>query len=96
VTKIRKNHDKGCEMIDIIKEKLKQKLDDCEVKVTNFPGGGNHNHLGLVVGSNHFEGLPIFKQHQIVMHALTEELKSELHAVQLKTVTLKTFKEMEG
>lgn len=96
LTKIRKYTDKGIVMINKIKEKLKNHLDDCEVQVTNFPGGGNHNHLGLLVASNHFKGLPIFQQHKIVMQALTEELKSDLHAVQLKTVTLDHFQQIEG
>lgn len=62
-----------------------------KVQLTNFPGGGTHNHLGVMVISDQFEGKALLEQHQMVMDSLKEELKERLHAVKIKTITKKQF-----
>lgn len=44
-------------------------------------------HLQAVVAAEQFAGLPLVKQHKLVMEALRELLKDRLHALQLKTMT---------
>jgi len=44
-------------------------------------------HLQAVVASDKFVGLPLVRQHKLVMDALREPLKDRLHALQLKTIT---------
>jgi len=51
------------------------------------------DHLSAIVAADQFEGLPLVKQHKTVMDILAEPLKQKLHALQLKTMTLKKFKE---
>ncbi len=45
------------------------------------------DHLQATVISDKFVGLPLMKQHKIVMEALREPLQGRLHALQLKTKT---------
>lgn len=78
-------------MIETIRQKLENRLEGCHLEVTNMPGGGNHNHLGLIVVSDLFEGLPIFEQHKLVMSTLSQELRGDLHAIQLKTLTFDKY-----
>jgi stress-induced morphogen len=44
-------------------------------------------HLQAVVAADAFVGLPLVKQHKLVMEALREVLRDRLHALQLKTMT---------
>ena len=44
-------------------------------------------HLQAEVKAEQFRGLPLVKQHKIVMEALREPLAGRLHALQLKTRT---------
>ena len=46
---------------------------------------GTQDHLELIITSTKFSGLPLMGQHQLVMDTLKEKLKSELHAVKIKT-----------
>lgn len=64
---------------------------ESKVQLTNFPGGGAHNHLGVMVISDSFENKSLLEQHQMVMDSLKEELKERLHAVKIKTITKKQF-----
>jgi len=64
---------------------IKGHLPDAEVTVTDLTG--TRDHLGLQIISDAFEGKALLDQHRIVMDILKEKLKSEIHAVQLKTMT---------
>ncbi len=44
-------------------------------------------HLQALVISDSFKGLPLVKQHQMVMKPLKEALKESVHALGLKTFT---------
>lgn len=72
---------------------IKEKLPDVEIHTTNFPGGGNHEHVGLMVISDAFEGKSLLQQHRMIMDILREALREQIHAVQLKTMTKKEFQE---
>lgn len=51
------------------------------------------DHLQATVAADQFEGMPLVKQHKFIMEVLKEPLQAKLHALQLKTMTLKKFKE---
>ncbi|MBE8162378.1 MAG: BolA family transcriptional regulator [Bdellovibrionaceae bacterium] len=70
---------------------IESAIAESKVQLTNFPGGGAHNHLGVMVISDSFENKPLLEQHQMVMDSLKEELKERLHAVKIKTITKKQF-----
>jgi acid stress-induced BolA-like protein IbaG/YrbA len=44
-------------------------------------------HLQAIVAADCFVGMPLVKQHKLVMEALREVLQGRLHALQLKTMT---------
>lgn len=60
-------------------------IPDAKVEVRDLRGDSNH--LQIQVVSDVFIGLRLIKQHQLIMDLLKESLKSELHAVILKTLT---------
>jgi stress-induced morphogen len=63
-------------------------LHDAKVKVEDMTG--TKDHLNIVIISDHFKGKMLRAQHQMVMDILKESLKSEIHAVQLKTMDFET------
>jgi stress-induced morphogen len=60
-------------------------LPGAEVEVLDPMRDGDH--LQATVVSEKFAGMPLVKQHKLVMDALREPLKGQLHALQLKTKT---------
>jgi stress-induced morphogen len=57
-----------------------------EVEIKDLTG--TNNHLEIKVVSDVFKGKMLIKQHQIIMDLLKESLKSDIHAVILKTYTI--------
>jgi stress-induced morphogen len=67
-----------------MKARLLQFFPDGEVEVSDLTGGGDHWEVSVV--SNAFRGLTRIEQHQKVMAAFKEELKTgEVHALAIKT-----------
>lgn len=66
-----------------IKKLIIEKMPDAEVEVTDLTG--TKDHLGLLVTSNEFKGKGLLAQHRMIMEILKDGLKSEIHAVQIKT-----------
>ena len=77
-------------MIDTIQKLIKEQLPDARVDIGDVTGSGNH--FSLLVASDTFAGMPLLKQHQMVMDILKDVLKSEIHAVQIKTLTLEKYR----
>lgn len=80
-------------MASKIKEILERQLEATEVEVVDqshlhkghagaMKGGG---HYQVTVISPLFEGKTLVEQHQMVYHALEKEMKSDIHALALKT-----------
>ena len=65
-------------------------LHDAKVKVEDMTG--TKDHLNILIISDHFKGKMLRAQHQMVMDILKESLKSDIHAVQLKTMDFETAK----
>lgn len=70
---------------------IKSNIDDAEVKINDLTGTSDH--LGVLVISDHFKDKMLIEQHQMIMDILKEKLKSDLHAVQIKTMTFQKAQE---
>jgi len=56
---------------------------------------GSESHFKVVIVSDKFENLSLLKQHQLVNTVLAEELKTGVHALAIKTMTLQKWKDSE-
>jgi stress-induced morphogen len=68
-----------------VKNIIKNGLSDAYVEVQDMTG--TRDHLDLLIVSDHFKGKMLIQQHQLVMNLLKESLKTDIHAVQLKTMS---------
>lgn len=71
-----------------VKNIIKQGLPDAFVEVLDMTGTADH--LDIVIVSDLFKGKMLIQQHQMVMDLLKESLKTDIHAVQLKTMDFAT------
>jgi acid stress-induced BolA-like protein IbaG/YrbA len=56
---------------------------------------GDGHHFEAVIVSPLFEGKTRIRQHQLVYAALGERMREEIHALSMKTLTPKAWKEMQ-
>jgi len=63
---------------------IKSGLTDAEVQISDMTG--NLDHLEITVKSRAFQNLSLLAQHRKVMDLLAGKLKSDLHAVKIKTI----------
>ncbi len=70
---------------DRIQELIESQLKDCTALIHNDMGDGEH--FAAEVVSPDFDGLNLIRQHQLVYGALGEHMKSDIHALSLKTFT---------
>ena len=68
-----------------IKQILESSLTDCEAVVIDDVGDGEHFSARVV--SSEFDGKSLVQQHQLVYGALGEHMRSDIHALALKTYT---------
>ncbi len=73
-----------------LRELIAEKLPGAAVEVTDLTGGGDH--FGVVVASDAFTGKRLLEQHRMVMNILREQLRSELHAVKITTMTMERYR----
>lgn len=71
--------------LDEIRTIIQNAIPDAEVHILDPMNDGQH--LQALVISPSFEGMPLFKQHQLVMRALKDALAGAVHAMGLKTFT---------
>lgn len=71
-----------------VKTLIKAGLNDAYVEVQDMTG--TRDHLDILIVSDHFAGKMLIQQHQLVMDLLKESLKTDIHAVQLKTMSYET------
>ncbi|MED5265924.1 MAG: BolA/IbaG family iron-sulfur metabolism protein [Candidatus Neomarinimicrobiota bacterium] len=69
-----------------IAELIKSGLNNAQVEVKDTTGGGDH--FSAIVVSDDFQGLSLVDQHQLVYKSLEKYLTKEIHALQLKTLTM--------
>ncbi len=77
-------------MFEDIKELIKKNLNVSHIEINDMTG--TRDHLDILVVSDDFKGKMIFEQHKMLMSILSERLKTDIHAVQLKTMTTDTAK----
>jgi len=82
------------ENLAFVKELITKSIPDAHVQVSDLTGTSDH--LGLLVASDSFEGKMLIDQHQTIMDILKESLKERIHAVQIKTMTKKSYLEKKG
>lgn len=80
-------------MVEEIKAKIEAAVPQAQAFVIDPMNDGQH--LQAFVVSQAFEGLPVFKQHQMVMVPLKETFET-LHALGLKTFTPAKWNEVKG
>jgi stress-induced morphogen len=78
------------EQFEDVKSLIKSHLKDAYVKIEDMTG--TKDHLDIFVASDEFKGKMLFEQHKILMTILSERLKTDIHAVQLKTMTKENAK----
>jgi acid stress-induced BolA-like protein IbaG/YrbA len=72
---------------------IEEAIPGCQAYVLDPMSDGQH--LQAFVISSSFEGMPVFKQHQLVMHAL-KDLFNTVHAMGLKTFTPTKWNEVKS
>lgn len=71
---------------DEVKALIKAALPDADIEVIDTTGTGDH--FSARVASSAFKGLPLIKQHRLVMDAVREAMAGShapLHALDVKT-----------
>lgn len=79
------NKSNGSEIIEKTVNAITAGIPDAIVEVNDLRG--DNNHLQIRVVSDAFKGKRLIQQHQMIMNLLQDSLKSELHAVIIKTST---------
>jgi stress-induced morphogen len=73
---------------------ITQNIPDAQVTVTDLTG--TKDHLNLEIISDQFKGKRLLEQHQMIMDILKDELKTNIHAVQIKTLTKEQKEKRDG
>jgi stress-induced morphogen len=73
---------------------LEQGLPDCTALVTD--NAGDKQHFQAEVVSSAFEGVSLVKQHRMVYQALGQHMRSDIHALALKTYTPSKWAARQG
>jgi len=80
-------------IVDEIKKTIEGAVTDATVYVLDPMNDGMH--LQAIVISLAFDGMPLVKQHQVVMNSLKESFTQFLHALGLKTFTPEKWEEVK-
>ena len=73
-----------------IKKILENKIKKSKIFIHDMTG--NNDHFNLLVISDTFKNLTLIEQHKIIYKALGKLITKEIHALQLKTITLEQWK----
>ena len=73
-----------------IKKILENKIKNSKIFIHVMTG--NNDHFNLLVISDTFKNLTLIEQHKIIYKALDGLITKEIHALQLKTITLEQWK----
>lgn len=75
--------------LEQIKKRIEQGLETTHVEVIDLGGG---DHIRAIVVSPRFAGLPLIRQHKLVLDLFKQEIQSnEVHALTVKTLTPEQF-----
>jgi acid stress-induced BolA-like protein IbaG/YrbA len=72
-----------------IKERIEKNLETTHVQIQDLGGG---DHIRAIVVSPKFKGVPLIRQHKMILDLFVEEINSnEVHALTVKTLTPEQF-----
>ena len=75
--------------LDAIKARIEENLATTHVQIIDLGGG---DHIRAVVVSPKFVGLPLIKQHKLILDLFKAEIESnDVHALTVKTLTPEQF-----
>ncbi len=74
-----------------IEKKIAAALNDSKVFTQDMTG--NNDHFNLIVISDAFNDLSLIEQHRIIYRILDDMITKEIHALQIKTLTWKQWKQ---
>lgn len=78
--------------LDEIKARIQENLAPTHVQVIDLGGG---DHIRAIVVSQRFQGLPLLKQHKLVLDLFQDEIgTNEVHALTVKTLTPEQFEQL--
>lgn len=77
-----------------VQELIEKAIPEAHVSINDLVGDGDH--LQVIVVSQKFEGKSLLEQHQMILTPLRESLKTDLHALTLKTYTPQQWEKMKG
>ena len=93
--------DESAPIRNTIKKKLDTALKLHHFEVKDFTGRHlNHNlhdggfHLEAIIVSDDFQKISLLKRHKMVYRALGDLMKHEIHALSMKTLTIKEWKNL--
>ena len=78
-------------LLDEIKEILERDIEGAQAIIRDPREDGMH--LEALVIAEQFDGMPLIKQHQMVMNAVKDYFSTSLHALAVKTFTPKIWEE---
>ena len=73
-----------------IEQKINSGLQNPKVFIQDMTG--SKDHFNVMIISKSFEGLSLIEQHRLVYKILDDMITKEIHALQLKTLTLEQWK----
>ncbi len=68
-----------------LESRIKTSFPDAEIEIKDL--AGDNDHFEARIASAQFSGVPLVKQHKMVMDALGSIVGNELHALSIKTKT---------
>ena len=74
-----------------VKELIIEGLTDPHVEVEDTTGTGDH--FNAVIISDDFKNISLIEQHQMVYKAVGSYMTNEIHALEIKTYSTKTWKQ---
>ena len=74
---------------NLIKEIIGSLIKSSEISVVDSNGTGDH--FSVLIVSDEFKDITLIKRHQMVYDCLKQYITKEIHALQLKTLTIKEY-----
>jgi len=84
---------------ELIATKIKQRLTPQHFEISNESSlhhvpTGSESHFKVLIVSNEFEGKPLLQRHKILNEVLKKEMRDQIHALALHTLTPKEWEQM--
>ncbi len=76
---------------DKVQDLIQTGITNSKVEVVDTTG--TNDHFSVIVISDSFEGLSLIEQHQMVYKAVGSYMTNEIHALEIKTYSIKAWKQ---